>query len=138
LFSESDKPLKHPTPSKIKLKRWRALWADALARLEQEGEVSLAQARLLERLVLNLEAADKALALAVKTPIVTGSTGQETAHPGFAVAARADSLALSIAQRLILNPRQRPGADDDETEDADPIAQARDELAARRRMARSA
>src|SRR5687768_8400587 len=59
------------------------------------------QLRELEtRYQANLWAAASALDAARRDPWVQGSTGQRKAHPGFAVAARCDELALRYAREL--------------------------------------
>jgi hypothetical protein len=52
---------------------------------------------LLERFQANLTVAREMLALAEAEPVVAGHAGQPRAHPGFAVAAKADEVALRIA-----------------------------------------
>ena len=113
--------------------RWRVLHADVIKSLTEPTKSDL---RLADRFVQNLHTADEAMAEAVEKPFVAGSTGQLTEHPGFKVAARCDTTALSIARQLKLTPFVRNLATDDpdEAEETDdPILRARDDLAARRR-----
>ena len=89
-----------------------------------------------DRFVSNLQAAEELMADALEEPFVKGSTGQTTEHPGFKVATRCDAQAVSYARQLKLTPFVRNLAaseDPDEAEEYDPILQARDDLAARRR-----
>lgn len=114
----------------------RAMWRDAVADLQARGVWSPKMCpALLERLVLNRLAAANALVAATAEPVVTGSTGQPTAHPMFAVAARCDQVAMALARQLTLTPQTRIDlADDEDTPDGLEAldAPAQDELAPRR------
>jgi hypothetical protein len=93
------------------------MWRDAVALLREQGTWDDADAPVLERVILNRQAAERAHAEAAAEPWVTGSTGQLVAHPGFAVAARCDQVAVSLARQLMLTPEMRrrvdPGRCDD-------------------------
>jgi|GEM_PF-2284989 len=113
--------------------RWRVLHADVIKSLDEPTKADL---RMVDRFVQNLQTADDLMAAAVAEPFVEGSTGQTTEHPGFKVATRCDAQAVSYARQLKLTPFVRNLAaseDPDEAEEYDPILQARDDLAARRR-----
>ena len=113
--------------------RWRVLHVDVIKSLDEPTKADL---RMVDRFVQNLQAADGLMAEALAQPFVEGSTGQMTEHPGFKVATRCDAQAVSFARQLKLTPFVRNLAAIDateESEDYDPILQARDDLAARRR-----
>jgi hypothetical protein len=57
---------------------------------------------LLGRFRANLAVAREMLVLAKAEPIVAGHAGQPRAHPGFAVAAKADEVATRLAVELRL------------------------------------
>ena len=119
----------HRCPASIPKGRWRDLWNDCL---DQIVEPSRAQARMLERMVLNLMAADAALATALKEPTVPGSKGQPVENPMFQVAARCDTQARNTAKelRLLRTDARKQNPDEDE----DPFASfVGDELAEARR-----
>lgn len=95
----------HRRPSSIPSGRWADLWTDCLDEL---GEPSRVQARILERMVLNLIAADIALEAAQAEPSVKGSKGQPVEHPMFQVAARCDTQARNNAKELrLLKPNTK-------------------------------
>ena len=86
----------------------------------------------------NLIEADRALTDARKDPIQTGSRGQLVEHPGFRIAARCESTALSIAVKLGVLEVARPIAEDNDETEAAPVEKVEDELAAIRRRKSSA
>ena len=96
--------MKHRCPAAIPKGRWRDLWTSCLEGL---GDPSRADARLLDRMVLNLMSAEAALKTALRKPYVLGSTGQQVEHPAFKVAARCDTQTLAIARQLRLTPLAR-------------------------------
>lgn len=111
--------------------KWETLWKGAIKELG--GEIQPTEAKLLERMVLNLLHAEASMAEAAKEPFVQGSQGQLVAHAGFAIAARCDERALTTARQLKLTPLARQsGRTDPDEAPADPFAQIRDELAERR------
>lgn len=105
------------------------MWRSALAELRGRPDFAMSDVALLERLVLNRMAADNALAQAEADPYVEGSTGQLVAHPGYAVAARCDGVAISLARQLRLSPMTRDAI---EAEEDDVPASTIDEIAKRR------
>ena len=115
--------------------RWRATRSEILARL---GEPTRLETELTDRLILNLIEADRALTDARKDPIQTGSRGQLVEHPGFRIAARCESTALSIAVKLGVLDVARPIAEDNDETEAAPVEKVEDELAAIRRRKSSA
>lgn len=86
-----------PAPTSIPRGKWRSTRTSILADL---GKPTRIECELVDRLILNLIHAENAMALAAAEPMVIGSRDQEVEHPGFKVAARCDSAALSIAQKL--------------------------------------
>lgn len=111
--------------------RWHTMWIVARDEMVRSGTWRLTHGPLLERLVVNRMAAHGALAEAAAEPWVSGSTGQLVAHPGFAVAARCDQVALSLARQLRLTPATCEAVmdeSDDDTADEEPTS-ALDELA---------
>lgn len=113
--------VQHKCPAAIPAGRWRDLWKDCLNEI---GDVTRAEARLLERMILNLMSADFALSIAAKDPVVVGSTGQLVENSQFKVAARCDGQALSIARQLKLTTLTKGGGDQPagSGEEADPFA----------------
>lgn len=112
--------------------RWKSLRQDIVGQLDSPTGSDL---QLVDRLVVNLRLAEEMTELAEAQPLIEGSTGQLREHPGFQVAARCDSQAVSFARQLRLTPFVRSNATSSESDDAeedDPILRARDELAARR------
>lgn len=89
-------------PREIPAGRWRKVWADAKARIEDPGEV---HAALLKALVLNLMQAEQSLIKASKKPLVYGSQDQEVANPLFAVSARCEATAIALVKQLELPMR---------------------------------
>jgi hypothetical protein len=86
---------------------------------------------LTARLDANLRAAQAAMDAAQAEPWVTGSTGQPKAHPGFAVAARCDEVALRLAVEL-RSLKAAPPPDGFDVVDGGRQGTAFDELAVRR------
>lgn len=115
--------------------RWRATRSEILARL---GEPTRLETELTDRLILNLIEADRALTDATKDPIQTGSRGQLVEHPGFRIAARCESTALSIAVKLGVLDVARPTSEDNDEKEEAPVDRVEDELAAIRRRKTSA
>lgn len=114
----------------------RKSWTNHVAHLSESGAwCEETDAAILERMLQHREAAVDALEAAQSEPWVTGSTGQLVAHPGFAVAAREEQVAMALARQLDLGPagrRLRSGAGDgDDKSEADPFEEF-DELATRR------
>lgn len=121
----------HRCPVEIPKGKWRDLWADCL---DEIGEATRAEARLLERMVLNLIAADAALAVAQAEPVVIGSTGQSVENSQFKVAARCDGQALSIARQLKLTTLTKGGGDPADGSGAeDPFAELDAEASGRKK-----
>ena len=115
-------------PQGIPAGRWRATRKEILARL---GEPTRLETELVDRLVLNLVEAETALKVAAKEPYISGSRDQVTEHPGFRIAARCESTALSIATKLgVLEVAKRT---DENTEETGPVERVEDELAAIRK-----
>ena len=112
---------------------WRAAWRTHTAVLAERGWRPETDAALLERMLLHRAAAVDALEAAQASPWIPGSAGQLTAHPGFAVAARCESVALALAKQLDLGPlgRRLAGVAPAD-EPADEFADLDDELAKRR------
>jgi hypothetical protein len=77
------------------------------------------------RFEANVAMAGEMLEAALADPWVKGSTGQTVAHPGFAVAAKADEVALRLAVEIRMAQRAFP---DEEPTEFDLL----DELVARR------
>lgn len=73
--------------------------------------------KLLERMILNLMAAQQALADAQREPMVIGSTGQLVENSQFKVAARCDGVAISMARQLCLTPATGGGEVDQGDDD---------------------
>lgn len=63
---------------------------------------------LMDRFRANLAVAREMLMLAEAEPIVAGHAGQPRAHPGFAVAAKADEVATRLAIELRLSGALEP------------------------------
>ena len=63
---------------------------------------------LMDRFRANLAVAREMLMLAEAEPIVAGHAGQPRAHPGFAVAAKADEVATRLAVELRLSGALEP------------------------------
>jgi hypothetical protein len=87
---------------------------------------------LMERFRANVTVAREMLALAEAEPMVSGHAGQPKAHPGFAVAAKADEVALRIAVEVRAARRVVPDGGPSGFEELD----AFDDLAARRERQR--
>jgi hypothetical protein len=108
-----------PAPTSIPRGKWRTTRTEILAELAPASRI---ETELVDRLILNLIQAENAMELAAREPLIVGSRDQEVEHPGFKIAARCDSAALSIALKLgVLN------AAEGETEEARP--EVEDELA---------
>ena len=111
------------------------LYTDLRSVLEAEGRWRVERdAPLLDRLVVNHLTAKAALADACRNPWVEGASKGKglVAHPGFAVAARCDAIALSAARELRLTQRYAAVKTADDEPEAGSWA-ALDELAPRRR-----
>lgn len=87
------------------------MWSQGAAALSNPTAGEL---RLLERMVLNLIAADNALSQALLEPFVEGSQGQLVEHPGYKIAARCDEKAMAFARQLRLTPLARSSGRTDE------------------------
>jgi uncharacterized membrane protein len=82
-------------------------------------------------MILNLVEAETALKVAAADPYTAGSRDQVTEHPGFRIAARCESTALAIANKLgVLDCAKRT---DESTDEAGPVERVEDELAAIRK-----
>lgn len=115
----------------------RRIFDQAERELRQRGSWRPVHAGLVERMAVNRMEARRALETASASPTTDGSTGQLVAHPLFAVAARCDQVALSIARALQLTPAtQRVAADDPDKARDEKAPEAMDELdeLARRRV----
>jgi hypothetical protein len=111
-------------------------WNRALKLLRDRGEfLASRDVPLLERLIVNRHTARTLHREALRTPFVDGSTGQLVPHPGFAVAARCDRVALELGRVLNLTPDLFGAAviDDPSSSDDGTPFDALDELAPRRR-----
>jgi hypothetical protein len=86
------------------------------------------------RFEANLEVSRLALEAAMAEPWVPGSKGQPVAHPGFAVAAKADDVALRLATELRMCQRQFP---QEAPTTFDELDGTLDDLLARRRFRES-
>ena len=112
----------------------RRLWRQAERELRERGLWKPTCGPLLERMILNRQAAERALETALASPDGEGSTGQTVAHPMFAVAARCDQVALAIARQLRLTPGTSVSIEGTApSEKAKKAADPLDELARRRR-----
>lgn len=129
---KSGSPRLPPAPRTIPSGRWRQLRTELLA---DHPKPSRLEVELINRLVLNLMYADHLLEIAGEQPIVTGSTGQQSDHPGFRVAARCDSTAIAIAKQLQSGRSAGEQADPEGKSAEEKVA---DELAARRAAKRQA
>ena len=109
-------------------------WRRYVRVLQDAGRWDDCDSALLERLVVNLEEAERALKAAVDRPLVIGSTGQMVANPMYNVAKGCDGVALACARALALTTLIRGAASDDDDEEQPEVDafSALDELAARR------
>lgn len=145
-LEEARKRAEAETPSRIRTKRFRRLWAACRVELEQRGDWTVLAREEVESLVLNMELAADCRA-AIKSPsdlLVKGSTGQAVPNPMLATALKLDGQALITARELKLTPNTRgtsattpdDGAIDDAEDrpavELDELAEL-DQLAARRK-----
>jgi hypothetical protein len=118
-----------PAPKSIPTGRWRKTRTEMLDRL---GDPSRLETELVDRLILNLIEADAAMKEARTDPIQTGPRGQSVEHPGFRIAARCESTALAIANKLGVLEVARSKSEE-EGKEAAPVDRVEDELAAIRK-----
>lgn len=106
---------------------WESMWEEAQGQLREQGTWRVTDAPMLQAMIELRRQAATARLEGFATPIVIGSTGQETANPLFAVADRAEALAARLATDLMLTARSRSAHDRDagagaENEPADEFA----------------
>jgi len=114
-----------PCPKTIPAGRWRKM---RLACLEALGEPTPLEVEMVEQMVRNLIAANKALTAALAEPMIPNSQGQ-VANPQFAVAKNTESQARAAADALLFTRKAKQAGKPKPT--ADPF-EALDELAERR------
>lgn len=128
-------------------KEWATLYRACRLELEQRGDWTKLADKQLSAMVLNLARAETVGEAASMTAVVTGSTGQQAAHPLWRVGISLENTALAQAKALKLTPDTRGtsavpddsdlGADDSEDEDGgfgalDRVAEQRQKRDARR------
>jgi P27 family predicted phage terminase small subunit len=94
-----------PMPTKLRAeakRQWTAYWDDAVAGIVQSAEVPL-----VVRWIKNLNRYLILLATADAEPLVSGSTGQLTAHPMYAVAFKLEASLRLDERQLGLGPKNR-------------------------------
>lgn len=114
-----------PSPKSIPAGRWRKTRRELIESLDSPSRLDV---ELIDRLILNLIEAEAALKSAQKLPTHVGPSGNPVEHPGFRIAARCESTALAIANRLgVFDVRKH------ESTETSPRDEVEDELAAIRK-----